>query len=43
MDIENTDVIKFDVSCIKIYLSWRLIHWLVPVGAHTKMVVCEKV
>ncbi len=43
MDNENIEVIKLEVSGIKIYLSWRLIHWLAPVGAHTKMVGCEKV
>ena len=38
MAIEIIEVIKFEVSCIKMYLSWRFIHFLAPVGAATKMV-----
>ena len=43
MATEDIEVIKVEVSCIKMYLSWRFIHLLVPVGAATKMVGCEKV
>ncbi len=33
-------VIKFEVSYIKMYFRWRFIHLLAPLGVATKMVGC---